>query len=317
MTRWSSVVAQALFSAAVSSGCALVDSFQEPEVKDAGFSPADAEVMPRCGLAHARWGTTTLPSLWSRPTPLRPRAARRCRGTTDDRTPVADLRFSWMPIQAEDVDIVGADQPEASFVAPFRTGDLTFELGVTDGAGQTGTGEVTVSVTCTDDEAALCRRDGRACGPYVVEDRCGVERTILSCGLCIAPEVCEDGACVCSKDDRAICAREGYDCGTPLAEDDCGIPTPVNCGECEPGLSCGGAGQDYVCGGVVQLAMGQDHTYALVSDGTVRCWGLGANGRLGYGNFETIGDDETPSDLTLPVDVGGPVTQIAAGSRHT
>jgi hypothetical protein len=37
----------------------------------------------------------------------------------------------------------------------------------------------------------------------------------------------------------------------------------------------------------------------------VRCWGSGADGRLGYGNVATVGDDETPGSLT-PVGVGNP-----------
>lgn len=48
------------------------------------------------------------------------------------------------------------------------------------------------------------------------------------------------------------------------------------------------------------LAGGQAHTCLLSADGTVRCWGAGASGRLGYGNTNSIGDDELP---------------VAAGSR--
>jgi hypothetical protein len=32
------------------------------------------------------------------------------------------------------------------------------------------------------------------------------------------------------------------------------------------------------------MAAGEDHSCAIKDDGTVRCWGKGANGRLGYGN---------------------------------
>jgi alpha-tubulin suppressor-like RCC1 family protein len=32
------------------------------------------------------------------------------------------------------------------------------------------------------------------------------------------------------------------------------------------------------------MAGGEDHSCAIKDDGTVRCWGKGANGRLGYGN---------------------------------
>ena len=70
-------------------------------------------------------------------------------------------------------------------------------------------------------------------------------------------------------------------------------------------------------GGVVtQIATGGDHTCALLDTGAVRCWGSGLFGRLGYGNTNAIGDDETPASAG-DVDVGGVVTQIATGGDHT
>jgi len=69
-------------------------------------------------------------------------------------------------------------------------------------------------------------------------------------------------------------------------------------------------------GDATQVACGASHTCALLSTGSVRCWGLGDNGRLGHGNTDTIGDDETPASVPV-VDVGGAVVQLAAGARHT
>jgi alpha-tubulin suppressor-like RCC1 family protein len=66
----------------------------------------------------------------------------------------------------------------------------------------------------------------------------------------------------------------------------------------------------------VQLALGEAHTCVLLADGGVRCWGLGADGRLGLGNTDTIGDDE-PAGRAPPVDLGGPAVAIAAGIWHT
>jgi hypothetical protein len=48
-------------------------------------------------------------------------------------------------------------------------------------------------------------------------------------------------------------------------------------------------------GTILQLALLNDHACALLDDHAVRCWGLGVNGQLGYGDTDSIGDDEVPS----------------------
>jgi alpha-tubulin suppressor-like RCC1 family protein len=67
---------------------------------------------------------------------------------------------------------------------------------------------------------------------------------------------------------------------------------------------------------VYALAAGAAHTCALIGTGSVRCWGFGLSGQLGYGNTASIGDDETPSSAG-DVPVGGNVKQLAAGTEHT
>jgi cysteine-rich repeat protein len=76
------------------------------------------------------------------------------------------------------------------------------------------------------------------------------------------------------------------------------------------------AGNVNVGGTVVQLAAGYSHTCALLDAGTVRCWGYGGYGQLGYGNTSTIGDNEVPASAGN-VNVGGAVVQLAAGYSHT
>ncbi len=71
-----------------------------------------------------------------------------------------------------------------------------------------------------------------------------------------------------------------------------------------------------VGGRVVQLALGEYHTCALLDRGSVRCWGDSSEGQLGYGSTTNIGDDEAPA-VAGDVPVGGRVTQIAAGDSHT
>lgn len=76
------------------------------------------------------------------------------------------------------------------------------------------------------------------------------------------------------------------------------------------------AGDVLVGGTVTQVVTGPTHTCALIAGGTVRCWGNGSMGRLGYGNTNNIGDNETPATAG-DVNVGGTVTQLAAGTEHT
>lgn len=66
----------------------------------------------------------------------------------------------------------------------------------------------------------------------------------------------------------------------------------------------------------LQLTAGRKHTCALLSGGDVRCWGDASLGQLGYGNTNTIGDDETP-DSQPPVSLGGAVSFLDASGEHT
>ncbi|HEY6560388.1 MAG TPA: hypothetical protein VI072_24055 [Polyangiaceae bacterium] len=67
---------------------------------------------------------------------------------------------------------------------------------------------------------------------------------------------------------------------------------------------------------VKQIALGESHTCALLTNGAVRCWGSSWSGVLGYGDNSQIGDNEPPASAGY-VNVGGPAQQIAAGSAHT
>ncbi|MGD9695735.1 MAG: hypothetical protein AB7V42_08755 [Thermoleophilia bacterium] len=65
------------------------------------------------------------------------------------------------------------------------------------------------------------------------------------------------------------------------------------------------------------ITAGASHTCAILDDGSVRCWGNGNDGRLGYGNTRTIGDDETTAGLPA-VDLGGHrAVAISAGEWDT
>jgi alpha-tubulin suppressor-like RCC1 family protein len=66
------------------------------------------------------------------------------------------------------------------------------------------------------------------------------------------------------------------------------------------------------------ISAGDFHTCAVLDNGSVRCWGFGGDGRLGYGHQANVGDDETPGSLA-PVDLGSGQSAVAisAGGAHT
>jgi hypothetical protein len=61
------------------------------------------------------------------------------------------------------------------------------------------------------------------------------------------------------------------------------------------------------------VSVGDEHACVLLEDASVRCWGRGTHGRLGYGDEESLGDDE-PLQAIPPVELGGPAVAIDAGT---
>jgi len=71
---------------------------------------------------------------------------------------------------------------------------------------------------------------------------------------------------------------------------------------------------DVTMGGqVLQVAAGKLHTCALLGTGKIKCWGYGANGRLGYGNTDTL---NAPPQSTVNLG-GSSAFQLATGGGHT
>lgn len=76
------------------------------------------------------------------------------------------------------------------------------------------------------------------------------------------------------------------------------------------------AGSVPLGGKATQIDVGVDHACAVLESGGVRCWGVGGNGRLGYGNTTNVGDNETPASVG-DVPLGGTAVQVSAGQWHT
>lgn len=69
---------------------------------------------------------------------------------------------------------------------------------------------------------------------------------------------------------------------------------------------------------VTSLSAGTVHTCAVRDDGSVICWGFGGDGRLGYANTRSIGDDEPPADAgAVDIGAGRTATAVAAGRAHS
>jgi alpha-tubulin suppressor-like RCC1 family protein len=76
-------------------------------------------------------------------------------------------------------------------------------------------------------------------------------------------------------------------------------------------------GGDLNMGGTVaQLAAGMNHNCALLTNGSVRCWGSNDFGQLGYARVGNVSMFETPAD-NGDVTVGGKVKQVTAGGAHS
>lgn len=65
------------------------------------------------------------------------------------------------------------------------------------------------------------------------------------------------------------------------------------------------------------LALGRNHTCALVGTGNVRCWGKNDRGQLGLGHTQSVGDDEAPTANLGQAQLGGRAESVAAGGDET
>ncbi|KAA0150992.1 hypothetical protein FNF29_04882 [Cafeteria roenbergensis] len=67
-----------------------------------------------------------------------------------------------------------------------------------------------------------------------------------------------------------------------------------------------------------QVSAGDAHSLVLLADGTMRAFGFGTYGQLGYGSTENVGDKESslPS-LQGPVPLGGNAIAVSAGDYHS
>ncbi|WP_434782004.1 RCC1 domain-containing protein [Corallococcus caeni] len=76
------------------------------------------------------------------------------------------------------------------------------------------------------------------------------------------------------------------------------------------------AGEVKLLGKATKIAMGGNHSCALLDTGLVRCWGLNNYGQLGYNNTDNLGDGEPVANFGY-VNLGGAAIRIAVGETHS
>ncbi|HRI71913.1 MAG TPA: hypothetical protein PK156_47095 [Polyangium sp.] len=156
--------------------------------------------------------------------------------------------------------------------------------------------------TCNDMEANGDETDVDCGGPTCPAD-CANDKMCLVAGDCVSG-VCNGGMC------QAPACNDGVKNGNET-DVDCGANCPgCSLGKpCNVGLDCTSTVcRSGTCMAVVQIDAGTAHACALLSDGTVFCWGANGAGQLG---------DGTTIPRLSPVQVSGlsGVTQIATGAN--
>jgi len=198
--------------------------------------------------------------------------------------------------------------------APGSAGPVNLGAGRTAKAISAGSGH-----TCAllDDDAVRCwgfADDGRL--GYNSTDNVGDNETPAAAGPVdfgpgrTAKAVSAGGyhTCAILNDDTVRCwgfgddGRLGY-ANTATVGRGCRLPTSGS--TCIPAPRTENLGPvDLGAGRTAKaISAGLAHTCAVLDDGSVRCWGRGGGGRLGYGNEHSIGDNES-AGAAGPVDLG-------------
>lgn len=69
---------------------------------------------------------------------------------------------------------------------------------------------------------------------------------------------------------------------------------------------------------VSSIALGDNHSCAVLHDGSLKCWGSNERGQLGFGQLgSVVGDSASELGVALPAVLAGPVSGLAAGGAFT
>ncbi|MDB4971535.1 MAG: regulator of chromosome condensation [Myxococcales bacterium] len=141
--------------------------------------------------------------------------------------------------------------------------------------------------------------------PHATRPACEGTGVSPPCG----PKACDGvtaGSCTwpTSACGAATCSNGMASSAGTCSNGTCQTPVLRTC----PGGICGATD----CATVTQVAAGSNHTCALLSDATVRCWGANDHGQLGLGENSTM-----ESHVPAPVVGLADVAHVVAGYQHT
>ena len=188
---------------------------------------------------------------------------------------------------------------------------------------------------CVGDQLSVCGPDRvtvatTACTGLCVAGAC--QPAVCGDGKIEGTEECDDGNTVPGDGCEADCKLSQVIALTAGASHTCALLREglVRCwgdnseGQLGLGTAANLSGQPPYKNGLVPLGAaavaltaGDSHTCALMADRSVRCWGANADGQLGLGNTNTIGDDEVPDAAHAAVPLGAQATVVAAGGNDT
>ncbi len=123
----------------------------------------------------------------------------------------------------------------------------------------------------------------------------------------IATQIAAGGAHTC-----AVVQQHAY-CWGDATQGKLGYGNTLDLGDDELPVAAGAVPTP---GLVYAVAAGLGHTCALLTDGRVQCWGLGVDGRLGYGETANRGDQPNPPQATLGLGAGA-IVQLVTGNAHS
>ncbi|EDM81589.1 regulator of chromosome condensation, RCC1 [Plesiocystis pacifica SIR-1] len=182
-------------------------------------------------------------------------------------------------------------------------GDTTTTGDTTTGDGDTTTGDGDTTTTTGDGDTTTTGDGDTTTGDG--------DDTTTTTGGGTPDEVVEVSSgrfhtCARMGDGAVRCWGQGSNGATGYASTD-------SIGDNEPASA---AGEVDIGGDAIDIDAGYTHTCAVLEGGDVVCWGANGSGQLGYGNTDTIGDNETPASAGT-VDLGGPAISVGAGNEYT